>query len=56
VLRNADGADDPVAAWTATRAAPLAPAEAIAAKLRAALNPDLAMLVLAGRQLRQALG
>jgi glutamate dehydrogenase len=56
VLRSADGAEDPVAAWTATRAAQLAPAEAIAAELRAAANPDLAMLVVAGRQLRQALG
>jgi glutamate dehydrogenase len=48
--------DDPLAAWTATRVAQLAPAEAIAAELRAAPNPDLAMLVVAGRQLRQALG
>jgi glutamate dehydrogenase len=56
VLRSADGAEDPIAAWTATRTAQLAPAEAIAAELRAASNPDLAMLVVAGRQLRQALG
>jgi glutamate dehydrogenase len=55
VLKAADGADDPVAAWAATRAAQLAPAEAIAAELRAIPNPDLAMLVVAGRQLRQAL-
>ena len=34
----------------------LAPAEAIAAKSRTAFAPDLAMLVVAGRQLRQALG
>jgi glutamate dehydrogenase len=56
VLKAADGADDPVATWTATRAAQLAPADAIAAELRAAQAPDLAMLVVAGRQLRQALG
>ena len=37
------------------RAAALAPAEAIAAELRAAAGPDLAMLVVAARQLRQAL-
>jgi glutamate dehydrogenase len=48
--------DEPIAAWTAARAAELAPAEAIAAELRAAPSPDLAMLVVAGRQLRQALG
>ena len=56
VLKSSDGAEDPVAAWTASRAAQLAPADAIAAELRAAPNPDLAMLVVAGRQLRQALG
>jgi glutamate dehydrogenase len=56
VLKAADGAADPLAAWIATRAAQLAPADAIAAELRAAPNPDLAMLVVAGRQLRQALG
>jgi glutamate dehydrogenase len=56
VLRDgADGAD-PVAAWTASRGAALAPAEASVAELRAATAPDLAMLVVAGRQLRQALG
>jgi glutamate dehydrogenase len=56
VLKTANGAEDLIAAWTATRAAQLAPAEAIAAELRAATTPDLAMLVVAGRQLRQALG
>jgi glutamate dehydrogenase len=56
VLKAADGAEDPVAAWAATRSAQLAPATAIAAELRASPNPDLAMLVVAGRQLRQALG
>jgi glutamate dehydrogenase len=56
VLKAADGAADPVAAWTAAHIAQLAPAEAIATELRGAANPDLAMLVVAGRQLRQALG
>jgi glutamate dehydrogenase len=52
-----DGAAaDPIASWAAARTAQLAPAEAIAAELRTATNPDLAMLVVAGRQLRQALG
>jgi len=53
-----DGADgvDPVAAWAASRGAALAPAEASVTELRAATAPDLAMLVVAGRQLRQALG
>jgi len=55
VLKEADGAQDPVAAWAATRAVQLGPAEAIVAELRAAASPDLAMLVVAGRQLRQAL-
>ncbi|HTZ37894.1 MAG TPA: NAD-glutamate dehydrogenase domain-containing protein, partial [Stellaceae bacterium] len=55
VLRSADGAEDPVATWAETRGAQLAPAEAIAAELRTQPNPDLAMLVVAGRQLRQAL-
>jgi glutamate dehydrogenase len=59
VLKGAEeartGVDDPVAAWADSRAGQLGPAEAIAAELRAAPNPDLAMLVVAGRQLRQAL-
>jgi glutamate dehydrogenase len=55
VLADADGAADPLAAWREPRAAGLAPAEAIAAELRSAAAPDLAMLVVAGRQLRQAL-
>ena len=55
VLKSADGAEDPVATWAETRGAQLAPAEAIAAELRTQPNPDLAMLVVAGRQLRQAL-
>jgi glutamate dehydrogenase len=52
---SANGAD-PLAAWAKDRAASLAPAEAIATELRSATAPDLAMLVVAGRQLRQALG
>ena len=57
ILKAGNGAAaDPISAWTASRAAQLAPAEAIAAELGAAPLPDLAMLVVAGRQLRQALG
>jgi len=52
---DADGAD-PIEAWAKDRAASLAPADAITAELRSANAPDLAMLVVAGRQLRQALG
>src|SRR6185312_7311322 len=48
-------ADDPIAAWAASRAKPFAVADAIATELRAAVTPDLAMLVVAGRQLRQGL-
>jgi glutamate dehydrogenase len=47
---------DPLAAWATARAASLSPAEALARELRAAATPDLAMLVVASRQLRQALG
>jgi glutamate dehydrogenase len=49
-------APDPLAAWAATRASALASAEALARELRTAVTPDLAMLVVASRQLRQALG
>jgi NAD-specific glutamate dehydrogenase len=60
VLKSASkgngAAEDTVAAWTTANAAVLAPAEAIAAELHATSSPDLAMLVVAGRQLRQALG
>jgi len=49
-------APNPLAAWAATRASALAPAEALARELRTAVTPDLAMLVVANRQLRQALG
>jgi glutamate dehydrogenase len=47
---------DPLVAWSAAHAASLAPAEALARELRAATTPDLAMLVVASRQLRHALG
>src|SRR5579884_1001528 len=47
---------DPLAAWAAEHSAALVPAEALARELRAATTPDLAMLVVAGRQLRHALG
>ena len=49
------GAPDPLAGWTAQHAAGLAAAEALSRDLRSAA-PDLAMLVVAGRQLRHALG
>jgi len=55
VLKSADGAEDPVALWASTHAAELAPAETIGAALHTSANPDLAMLVVASRQLRQAL-
>ena len=60
ILKSAEGVvagdQDPVAVWVALRGPTLAAAEAFAAELRAAPNPDLAMLVVAGRQLRQVLG
>ncbi len=56
VLKAADSAADPIAAWVAAHTAQLAPADALAAELGAVPNPDLAMLVVAARQLRQALG
>jgi glutamate dehydrogenase len=56
VLSEADGAADPLALWAERRAGRLAPVDALAAELRAAATPDLAMLVVANRQLRQALG
>jgi glutamate dehydrogenase len=49
-------AADPLASWAASRAAQLAPVATVTAELRAAASPDLAMLVVAGRQLRQTLG
>ncbi len=48
--------EDPIAAWSAAHAAALAPAEPLLRELRSAAAPDLAMLVVAGRQLRHALG
>jgi len=56
VLRGADGAEAPIAAWTAGQAGALAPVEALARELRAVTTPDLAILVVASRQLRQLLG
>ncbi len=50
------GEPDPLAAWAAARATALAPPEALARELRATATPDLALLVVAARQLRQALG
>ncbi len=55
-LQVAAEAPDPLAAWTKDRTAALALPEAIAAELRAGVMPDLAMLVVASRQLREALG
>ena len=48
--------EDPIAAWSAAHAAALAPAEPLIRELRVTATPDLAMLVVAGRQLRHALG
>ncbi len=47
---------DPIAAWSAAHATALAPAEPLIRELRVTASPDLAMLVVAGRQLRHALG
>ncbi len=46
---------DPLAAWSAASSAALAPTDPLIRELRAATTPDLAMLVVAGRQLRHAL-
>ena len=48
--------EDPIAAWSAAHAAALAPAEPLVRELRVTASPDLAMLVVASRQLRHALG
>jgi glutamate dehydrogenase len=56
VLLTSGEAKDPVAVWAATRASALAPVDSLAREMRAAVIPDLAMLVVASRQLRQALG
>ena len=56
VLAAAAGAADPLAAWSQLHADRVAPAETLASDLRTAGAPDLAMLVVARQQLRQALG
>jgi glutamate dehydrogenase len=56
VLAVGNGAADPLAAWVEKQAGTLTSVEALADELRAATAPDLAMLVVAGRRLRQALG
>ena len=56
VLRNGMDGSDPVEAWAKSRGASLAATEGSVAELRTAAAPDLAMLVVAGRQLREALG
>ncbi|MBO0737470.1 MAG: hypothetical protein J2P48_13000, partial [Alphaproteobacteria bacterium] len=47
---------DPLAAWSAAHTPALTAAEPLIRELRTATTPDLAMLVVVGRQLRQALG
>ena len=47
--------EDPIASWSAAHAATLAPAEPLIRELRVTAAPDLAMLVVASRQLRHAL-
>ncbi|HEX3882564.1 MAG TPA: hypothetical protein VHW66_07900, partial [Stellaceae bacterium] len=56
ILARGGNGKDPVAAWATRRAAALEPAEVAATELRASPSPDLAMLVVATRQLRQAVG
>ena len=56
MLQSAGGAEGPIAAWTTAHAGALAPVEGLARELRTTANPDLAMLFVASRQLRQALG
>jgi glutamate dehydrogenase len=46
---------DPLAAWSAAHAASLGSVEPLVRELRAATTPDLAMLIVVGRQLRRAL-
>jgi glutamate dehydrogenase len=48
--------EDPIGAWSAAHAAALAPAEPLIRELRVTATPDLAMLVVASRQLRHVLG
>ncbi len=50
------GAPDPTAAWAAAHAADLDPAEAVSRELSASAGADLALLIVAARRLRQALG
>jgi glutamate dehydrogenase len=47
---------DPLVAWSVANSTSLGSAEALARELCAATTPDLAMLVVASRQLRQPLG
>jgi glutamate dehydrogenase len=54
VLANGEAAGDPLAAWSETNAAGLRAVGTITAGL-AAGRPDLAMLIVVGRRLRQAL-
>ena len=49
------GEPDPLAAWSAAHAAALAATEPLVRELRVAAAPDLALLIVVGRQLRQAL-
>jgi glutamate dehydrogenase len=50
------GQADPLSAWSAAHEAELTPMEPLMRELRATTTPDLAMLVVATRQLRHALG
>ena len=56
VLRTGGEAKEQVTVWAAARAGALAPVESLARELRAVAIPDLAMLVVASRQLRKTLG
>ncbi len=56
VLEVADGTADPLAAWIETHSRATLAAERVADELRSAKAPDLAMLVVAARQLHQASG
>ena len=57
ILASDDAAQpDPLAAWSVARSAALAAIEPLISELRAATTPDLAMLVVAGRQLRHVFG
>ncbi|HEY1259362.1 MAG TPA: NAD-glutamate dehydrogenase domain-containing protein, partial [Stellaceae bacterium] len=58
ILASAQAAEpDPAAAWASAHAADLGPAEAVARELSTSAGvPDLAVLIVAARRLRQALG